>query len=92
MITAELTKKIDTLSKDEYHMVENYVDNVVEYSKRRNKRAAWEQVKSDLSESEKRMKLEGGINSKQLREKLGVWYVWNNLRTGSSGKAGRIKN
>lgn len=72
MITTELTKKIDTLSKDEYHMVEIYVDNVVEYSKRRNKRAAWEQVKSDLSESEKRMKLEGGINSKQLREKLGV--------------------
>ena len=72
MITAELTKKIDTLSKDEYHMVEIYVDNVVEYSRRKKKEAAWEKVKSDLRESERRMELEGGINSKQLREKLWV--------------------
>lgn len=38
MITAELTQKIDTLSKDEYRMVEVYVDNMLEYSKRRKKR------------------------------------------------------
>ena len=37
MITAELTQKIDTLSQDEYHMVEVYVDNILEYSKRRKK-------------------------------------------------------
>lgn len=41
MITAELTQKIDTLSKDEYRMVEVYVDNMLEYSKRRKKEAAW---------------------------------------------------
>ena len=54
MITEELTQKIDTLSKDEYHMVEIYVDNVLEYS-RRKKEVAWERVKSDLKESENRM-------------------------------------
>lgn len=72
MITAELTQKIDTLSKDEYQMVEVYVDNVLEYSRRRKKEAAWERVKSDLKESENRMRLEGGISSKQLRDNLGV--------------------
>lgn len=72
MITAELTQKIDTLSKDEYHMVEIYVDNVLEYSRRRKKEVAWERVKSDLKESENRMRLEGGLNSRQLRENLGV--------------------
>ena len=71
MITEELTQKIDTLSKDEYHMVEIYVDNVLEYS-RRKKEVAWERVKSDLKESENRMRLEGGLNSGQLRENLGV--------------------
>ena len=35
MITAELTQKIDTLSLDEYRMVEVYVDNVLEYSKKK---------------------------------------------------------
>lgn len=75
MITAELTQKIDTLSQDEYHMVEVYVDNVLEYSRRRKKDVAWETIKSDLRESENRMRLEGGIDSKQLREKLGVSYV-----------------
>lgn len=49
-----------------------YVDNVLEYSKRRKKDAAWEQMKADLRESENRMRLEGGISSEQLREKLGV--------------------
>ena len=29
MITAELTQKIDTLSNDEYRMVEVYVDSIV---------------------------------------------------------------
>ncbi len=72
MITAELTQKIDTLSKDEYHMVEVYVDNVLEYSRRRRKEAAWDKIKSDLKESEKRLNLEGGISSRQLRENLGV--------------------
>lgn len=72
MITAELTQKIDTLSKDEYHMVEVYVDNVLEYSRRRRKEAAWDKIKSDLEESEKRLNLEGGISSRQLRENLGV--------------------
>ena len=75
MIAAELTKKIDTLPDDEYRMVEVYVDNVLEYSRRRKKDAAWEKIKSDLRESENRMRLEGGIDSKQLREKLGVSYV-----------------
>ena len=72
MITAELTQKIDTLSKDEYQMVEVYVDNVLEYSRRRKKEAAWDRIKSDLIESEERMQLEGGIDSKQLRKQLGV--------------------
>lgn len=72
MITAELTEKIDALSMDEYHMVEVYVDSVMEYSRRRKKEAAWDRIKSDLEESEKRMMLGGGINSKQLRENLGV--------------------
>jgi hypothetical protein len=35
MITAELTQKIDTLSNEEYHLVEIYVDNVLKYSKRK---------------------------------------------------------
>ena len=72
MMTAELAQKIDTLSKDEYHMVEIYVDNVLEYSRRRKKEVAWERVKSDLKESENRMRLEGGLNSRQFRENLGV--------------------
>lgn len=72
MITAELTQKIDTLSRDEYQMVELYVDNVLEYSKRRKKEIAWERVRSDLKESENRMRMEGGITSKKLRENLGV--------------------
>lgn len=72
MITAELTKKIDTLSIDEYRMVEVYVDNVMEYSRRRKKEAAWDKIKCDLEASEKRMSLEGGICSRQLRENLGV--------------------
>ncbi len=72
MITAELTQKIDTLSKDEYRMVEVYVDNMLEYSKRRKKEAAWNRIKSDLQESENRMRLEGGVSSRQLRENLGV--------------------
>ena len=72
MITAELTKKIDTLSKDEYRMVEVYVDNVMEYSRNRKKDAAWQKIKSDLIESEKRMREEGGIRSGQLRKNLGV--------------------
>lgn len=72
MITAELTQKIDTLSNDEYRMVEVYVDNVLEYSKRRKKAVAWDRIKSDLIESEKRMQLEGGISSRRLRENLGV--------------------
>lgn len=72
MITAELTKKIDNLSKDEYHMVEVYVDNVMEYSRHRKKDIAWQKMKSDLKESEKRMREEGGISSGQLRKNLGV--------------------
>ena len=72
MITAELTQKIDTLSNDEYRMVEVYVDNVLEYSKRRKKEGAWDRIKSDLIESENRMQLEGGISSRRLRENLGV--------------------
>ena len=72
MITAELTQKIDTLSNDEYRMVEVYVDNVLEYSKRRKKEVAWDRIKSDLIESEKRMQLEGGISYSRLRENLGV--------------------
>lgn len=72
MITAELTQKIDILSNEEYRMVEAYVDNVLEYSKRRKKEAAWDRIKSDLKESEKRMRLEGGISSKRLRENLRV--------------------
>lgn len=72
MITAELTQKIDTLSLDEYRMVEVYVDNVLEYSKRRKKEATWNRIRADLRESEKRMQLEGGISSRQLRENLGV--------------------
>lgn len=65
-------KKIDTLSKDEYQMVEVYVDSVMEYSRHRKKDAAWQKIKSDLMESEKRMREEGGISSGQLRKKLGV--------------------
>lgn len=72
MITAELTKKINTLSNDEYRMVEVYVDNILEYSKRKNKEMAWNRIKSDLIKSENRMQQEGGIHSQQLREKLGV--------------------
>lgn len=72
MITTELTKKIDTLSKDEYQMVEVYVDSVMEYSRHRKKDAAWQKIKSDLMESEKRMREQGGISSGQLRKKLGV--------------------
>ena len=72
MITAELTKKIDTLSKDEYRMVEVYVDTVLEYSMRRKKEAAWNRIKSDLEASEQCMSSEGGISSRQLRENLGV--------------------
>lgn len=72
MITAELTKKIDTLSKDEYQMVEVYVDNVMEYSRHKKKDAAWQKMKSDLMESEKRMQEEGGISSRQLRKNLGM--------------------
>ena len=33
---------------------------------------AWERVKVDLKESENRMKLEGGLTSKQLRANMGV--------------------
>lgn len=72
MITAELTQKIDTLSKDEYRMVEVYVDNILEYSRRRKKETAWDKIRLDLKKSENRMQQEGGVDSKQLREKLGV--------------------
>lgn len=72
MITAELSHKIDTLSSDELRMVEIYVDNILEYSKRRKKEKAWDKIQSDLKESEMRMNLEGGISSRQLRENLGV--------------------
>ena len=72
MITAELTKKIDALSNDEYQMIEAYVNNITEYSRRRKKDVAWQKIKSDLEESEKRMKTEGGISSGQLRKNLGV--------------------
>ncbi len=75
MITAELIKKIDTLSNDEYQMVEAYVDNVMEYSRRRKKDAAWQKIKLDLMESEKRMKAEGSVSSRQLRKNLGVQHV-----------------
>lgn len=72
MIKAELAQKIDTLSNDEYQMVEMYVDNVMEYSRRKKKDAAWQKIRSDLIESEKRMQTDGGINSGQLRKNLGV--------------------
>ena len=72
MITTELTQKIDTLSYDEFRMVEIYVDNILEYSKRRKKEMAWDKIQSDLKRSEKRMGLEGGITSRQLRDSLGV--------------------
>ena len=72
MITAELTQKIDTLSKDEYRMVEVYVDNILEYSRQRKKETAWDKIRLDLKKSENRMQQEGGVDSKQLREKLGV--------------------
>lgn len=48
------------------------VDNVMEYSRRKKKDAAWQKIRSDLLESEKRMQADGGINSGQLRENLGV--------------------
>ncbi len=72
MIMAEPAKKIDTLSSDEYRMAEVYVDNMMEYSRRRNEAEAWNRIKSDLEKSEKRMGLEGGIRSGQLRKNLGV--------------------
>lgn len=53
-------------------MVEIYVDNILEYSRRRKKEAAWNRIKSDLEKSENLMRLEGGVDSKQLRENLGV--------------------
>ena len=53
-------------------MVEVYVDNVMEYSRHRKKDAAWQKIKSDLTEAEKRMREEGGICSEQLRKNLGV--------------------
>lgn len=53
-------------------MVEVYVDNVMEYSRHRKKDAAWQKIKSDLTESEKRMREEGGIRLGQLRKNLGV--------------------
>lgn len=53
-------------------MVEIYVDNILEYSKRRKKDMAWEKIESDLKESEKRMSLEGGLSSQQLRDRLEV--------------------
>lgn len=65
-------QKIDILSKDEYQMVEVYVDNVMKYSRHRKKDVAWQKIKSDLMESEKRMREEGGISSEQLRKNLGV--------------------
>ncbi len=68
-------QKIDTLSNDEYQMAEAYVDNVMEYSRRRKKDAAWQKIKLDLMESEKRMKVEGGVSSRQLRKNLGVQHV-----------------
>lgn len=46
MITAELTRKIDTLSSDEFQMVEVYVDNILEYSRRRKKK--WHGAKYSL--------------------------------------------
>lgn len=45
MITTELTQKIDTLTNEEFRMVEVYVDNILEYSKRRKKESAWEKYK-----------------------------------------------
>lgn len=65
-------ENIDTLSSDEYRMAEICDDNVMEYLRRRKKEAAWNKIKSDLEESEKRMSFEGGIRSGQLRENLGV--------------------
>ncbi len=73
MITAELTPKIDTLSNDEYQMVEACVDNVMEYARLRKKEAAWQKIRSDLMGSEKRMRAEGGIGLGQLRKNLGVY-------------------
>lgn len=75
MNTAGLTRKIETLSNDEYLMVEAYVDSMIEYSKRRKKEAAWDRVKSDLMHSEERTDKEGGISSSQLRQSLGANYV-----------------
>lgn len=63
---------MDTLSEGEYRMDEVYADNVLEYFKRRKREAAWEGIKMDLKESESRIRKEGGINPKQLREKLRV--------------------
>lgn len=57
MITAELTNKINTLSIDEYRMVEVYVDNVMEYSRRRKKEAAWDKIKGDLISSQRHRRL-----------------------------------
>ena len=44
-------------------MVEEQVDNVMEYSSHKKKDAAWQKIKSDLMESEKRMREEGGIEN-----------------------------
>ncbi|MCM1261652.1 MAG: hypothetical protein NC313_02940 [Butyrivibrio sp.] len=52
-----------------------YVDNVMEYSRQKRKAAAWQKIRSDLVESEKRMKTGDGINSGQLRKNLGVEHV-----------------
>ncbi len=72
MITTELTQKIDTLTNEEFRMVEVYVDNILEYSKRRKKESAWEKIQADLKESEEQMSVEGRITSRQLRKNLGV--------------------
>lgn len=72
MITTELTPKIDTLPNEEFRMVEVYVDNILEYSKRRKKESAWEKIQADLKESEEQMSVEGRMTSRQLRKNLGV--------------------
>ena len=79
MITAELARKIETLSIEEYHMVEAYVDYVMEYSRLRGIDDMYEIIYSPVVQ-EKLAVLKSKLTGLLLQRHKKLWNIGRNER------------
>ena len=72
MSTSELARKIEMLPREEYAMVETYVNRISELVAKKQQEKAWTQMKKDLVVAGKSIREEETISYNDMRKSLGV--------------------